>query len=135
MLVYGWPLSHLSGSRINKEARPWAAICLRNCKAKNHIMSSKKKTGWLKSIIDFCGKYNKAIAAFAAVAGVAYTLGYKTASVFKEREIMNIENRHSAELLNLKEEYMDKYYTLREQQFVNIQKDSTDENKSIQRNN
>lgn len=86
------------------------------------------------SIKDFCGRYEKAIAAFAAVAGVAYILGYKTASVFKEREIMAIENRHSVELLNLKEEYMDKYYTLKEQQFIHNQKDSTDGNKNIQRN-
>ena len=98
------------------------------------MSSKKKKPGWIQSIKDFCSKYEKAIAAFAAVAGVAYGLGYKTASVFKEREIMAIENRHSAELLNLKEEYMDKYFTLREQQFINDQKDSTDGNKNIQGN-
>lgn len=99
------------------------------------MSSKKKKPGWIQSIKDFCNKYEKAIAAFAAVAGVAYGLGYKTASLFKEREIMAIENRHSAELLSLKEEYMDKYFTLREQQLVNNKKDSTDENKNIQGNN
>lgn len=99
------------------------------------MSSKKKKSSWIQSIKDFCNKYGKAIAAFASVATVAFGLGYKTASVFKEREIMSIENRHSAELLNLKEEYMDKYYSLREQQFVNIQKDSTDGNKVIQGNN
>lgn len=99
------------------------------------MSSKKKKPSLIQSVKDFCNNYSKAIAAFASVATVAFVLGYKIASVFKEREIMSIENRHSAELLNLKEEYMDKYYSLREQQFVNIQKDSTDGNKVIQGNN
>ena len=95
------------------------------------MSSKKKKTGWCQSIKVFCDKYKKAITALASVATVAYGLGYKTASVFKEREIMNIENHHSAELLNLKDEYMDKYYTLREQLFFNNQKDSLDGNKNL----
>ena len=98
-------------------------------------MASKnnKKTGWLQSIGDFYNTYGKAVWIFAAVASVSYGLGYKTAEVFKEREIMSIENKHSAELLNLKEEYMEKYFSLRERIQIPTPNDSTDESKSIYR--
>lgn len=75
-----------------------------------------KSKGWVHSLVDFSRKYGRAITAIVAVAGCSYTIGYKSAEVFKEREIMGIENQHSKELLKLKEEYMDKYYQLREQQ-------------------
>ena len=95
---------------------------------------STNRTSLIKSITDFTQKYGKAIAAFAAVAGIAYGIGFKHSELLREREIMQIENRHSAELLSLKEEYMEKYYSLREQQLFTIQKDSTDGNKGIQGN-
>lgn len=92
---------------------------------------NKKKTSFLKSVTDFSKKYGQAIAAFAAVAGVAYAIGYKHADLLKEREIMEIENSHSAEILNLKEEYMEKYFQLREQLFMINQNDSKDGNKGL----
>lgn len=94
-----------------------------------------KKVGWLKSIKDFRDKYGKAAGVIITVAGTFYTIGYKTAEVFKERELMQIENKHSEEIQKLKEEYMDKYFSLREQQLMTNPKDSTDGNKSIQGNN
>lgn len=93
-----------------------------------------KKVGCLKSINDFREKYWKAVGVIITIAGTFYTIGYKTAEVFKERELMIIENKHSEEILKLKEEYMEKYYSLREQQLLTNLKDSTDENKIIQKN-
>lgn len=95
---------------------------------------NKKKVSLIKSITDFVQQYGKAITAFAAVAGVAYGIGFKHSDLLKEREIMQIENRHSSEILSLKEEYMEKYFSLREQQII-TPKDSTDGNKNIQRCN
>lgn len=99
-------------------------------------MSSKKKkkTGLWKSITSFLQDYGKALAAFATVAGVAYGIGFKHSDLLREREIMQIENRHSAEMLSLKEEYMEKYFSMREEQLFTASKDSTDGNKNIQRN-
>ena len=98
------------------------------------MSAKKKKTGLIKSITDFVQQCGKAITAFAAVAGVAYGIGFKHSDLLKEREIMRIENRHSADILSLKEEYMEKYFSLREQQII-TPKDSTDGNKNIQRGN
>ncbi|MBO4840188.1 MAG: hypothetical protein J5524_03710 [Bacteroidaceae bacterium] len=95
---------------------------------------NKKKVSLIKSTTDFIQRYGKAIAAFAAVAGVAYGIGFKHSEVLRAREIMQIENKHSAELLSLKEEYMEKYFSLREQQSIINPKDSTDGNKNIQGN-
>lgn len=99
-------------------------------------MSAKrnKKAGWIQSITDFVQKYGKAITAFTAVAGVFYGIGFKHADLLREREIMQIETKHSAELLSLKEEYLERYYSLREQQLLRTPKDSTDENKIVQGN-
>lgn len=99
-------------------------------------MSAKKgnKVGWLKSIKDFREKYGKAAGVLIAVASIFYTAGYKSAEVFKERELTKIENKHSEELLKLKEEYMDRYYSLRDLQSLINLKDSTDGNKNIQGN-
>lgn len=96
-------------------------------------MSSKKvkRVGIVKSIGDFTKRYGKAIAAFAAVAGFAYSIGFKYANLIKEREIMTIENKHSLELLQLKEEYMEKYFQLREQLINNNANDTINETKGI----
>lgn len=96
-------------------------------------MSSKKvkRVGIVKSIGDFTRKYGKAIAAFVAVAGCAYSIGFKYAILIKEREIMTIENKHSLELLQLKEEYMEKYFQLREQLINFNENDTINENKKI----
>lgn len=99
-------------------------------------MSSKKnkRNGWMKSVSDFIQKYWKALTAFATVASVSYGIGFKHSDILREREIMRIENLHSAELLKLKEEYMEKYYSLREQYLSTTSKGSTDGSKNIQRN-
>ncbi len=97
-------------------------------------MSSKKvkQVGIVKSIGDFTRKFGKAIAAFVAVAGFAYSIGFNYANLIKEREIMTIENKHSFELLQLKEEYMEKYFQLIEQMIINTnENDSINENKGI----
>lgn len=95
------------------------------------LTKNKKKTSFIKSIIDFIQKYGKVISAFAAVAGVAYAIGFKHSDILREREILEIENRHSAEILNLKEEYMDKYFQLREKLLMINQNDSKDGNEGL----
>lgn len=92
---------------------------------------NKKKISWIESIKALSDKFGKATGVIVAVAGIFYTIGYKSAEVFKEREIMRIENVNSAELLKLREEYMDKYILLKEQQLSVNPKDSTDGNKGI----
>lgn len=97
-------------------------------------MSTKKvkRVGIVKSIGDFTRKYGKVIAAFAAIASCAFSIGFKYANLIKEREIMTIENKHSLELLQLKEEYMEKYFRLREQQINNTnENDTINENKGL----
>lgn len=94
----------------------------------------RKRIGLTKSITDFIQKYGKAITAFAAVAGVAYGIGFRHSDLLREREIMRIENRHSAEILSLREEYIEKYYSLREQYLLTNHKDPTDGKKDIQSN-
>ena len=97
-----------------------------------HTSKKNKRVGIVKSIGDFTRKYGKAIAAFAAVAGCAYSIGFKYAILIKEREIMTIENKHSLELLQLKEEYMEKYFQLRENLLINNnENDTINENKGL----
>ena len=96
-----------------------------------HTSKKNKRVGIEKSIGDFIRKYGKAIAAFAAVAGYAYSIGFEHAILIKEREIMTIENKHSLDLLQLKEEYMEKYFQLREQLINFNENDTINENKKI----
>lgn len=93
----------------------------------------RKKAGLITATIDFLQKYGRVITSYVVVAGVAYGIGFKHSHLLREREIMRIENQHSAEILNLKEEYMEKYYSLRERIQIPTPNDSTDESKSIYR--
>ena len=49
----------------------------------------------------------------------SFKLGMLYEEVKKNREISNLENQYSKELLRQKEEYMDKYYDLREKKNKN----------------
>ena len=95
------------------------------------MVTVKHNNKWHKSVTDFIKQFGKAIAAFAAVASCFYGIGYKTADLKREREIMKLENQHSLELLNIKEEYMEKYFRFREQQVFINQNDSTNVNKEF----
>ena len=97
-----------------------------------HTSKKNKRVGIVKSIGDFTRKFGKAIAAFATIAGCAYSIGYTYANLIKEREIMTIENKHSMELLQLKEDYMEKYFQLRENLLINNNdNDTINENKGL----
>lgn len=95
------------------------------------MATKKKKTGLIESITELSRRFGKAVTVLVSVAGVSFTIGYKTAEVFKEREIISIENRHSQELLKQKEDYLDKFYELKEQQILINKNDTTDGRKEI----
>lgn len=73
-------------------------------------------------------RYKKVAAILVACITGAFWLGIYYEEVKKDREISQLEDRHSMEILNLKEEYMNKYFDMREK-FLYNDKDSTYENK------
>lgn len=63
---------------------------------------------WIKS------RYGIVLTTMSALCLMSFRAGMYFEKVIKEREITEIENRHSMELLEQKEKYMEKYFDLRE---------------------
>lgn len=88
----------------------------------------KKKMKFVDSFNELYDRYWKAAAILVACISGSFWLGTYYEEVKKEREISEMEDRHSMELLNLKEEYMNKYLDMREKILYNAN-DSTNVNK------
>jgi hypothetical protein len=88
----------------------------------------KKKYKFTESLSSLYDRYWKAGTVLVASITGSFWLGIYYEEVKKDREISEIEDRHSMELLNLKEEYMNKYLDMREKYLVN-ETDSTYGNK------
>ena len=88
----------------------------------------KKKCKFTESLSSLYDRYWKAGTVLVASITGSFWLGTYYEEVKKEREITEMEDRHSMELINMKEEYMNKYLDLREKIFINAN-DSTNGNK------
>ena len=88
----------------------------------------KKKYKFTESLSSVYDKYWKAATVLVASITGSFWLGTYYEEVKKEREITEMEDRHSMELINMKEEYMNKYLDLREKILYNAN-DSTNGNK------
>ncbi len=88
----------------------------------------KKKYKFAESLSSLYDRYWKAGTVLVASITGSFWLGTYYEEVKKEREITEMEDRHSMELINMKEEYMNKYLDLRERIFINAN-DSTNGNK------
>lgn len=88
----------------------------------------KKKYKFAESLSSLYDRYWKAATVLVASITGSFWLGTYYEEVKKEREITEMEDKHSMELLNMKEEYMNKYLDMREKIFVN-NNDSTNGNK------
>ncbi len=88
----------------------------------------KKKNKLTETFSSLYDRYWKPFTILATSITGSFWLGTYYEEVKKEREITEIEDRHSMELLNMKEEYMNKYLDLREKTLYNAN-DSTYGNK------
>lgn len=88
----------------------------------------KKKYRFADTLSSLYDRYWKASTVLVASITGSFWLGTYYEEVKKEREITEMEDRHSMELLNMKEEYMNKYLDLREKILYNAN-DSTNVNK------
>lgn len=79
----------------------------------------KKKSGVITTISELYDKYWKVATIYVASISTAFWLGTYYEEVKKEREITEIENEHSMEILNQKEDYMNKYLDMREKLLTN----------------
>ena len=79
----------------------------------------KKKPSFVDTCSELYDKYWKVAAVFVASISTAFWLGTYSEEVKKNREITEIENEHSMEILNQKEDYMNKYLDMREQLLTN----------------
>lgn len=75
----------------------------------------KKKLGVIATVSELYDKYWKVATIYAVSISTSFWLGTYYEEVKKEREITEIENKHSMEILNQKEDYMNKYLDMREQ--------------------
>jgi len=74
----------------------------------------KKKSGVVSTFSELYDRFWKVVTIFAVSVSASFWLGTYYEEVKKEREITEIENEHSREILNQKEEYMNKYLDMRE---------------------
>ena len=88
----------------------------------------KKKQALIDNFNEFYDRFGKIVAILAACITGSFWLGTYYEEVKKEREISEMEDKHSMELLKMKEEYMNKYLDMREKILVN-ENDSTYGNK------
>lgn len=88
----------------------------------------KKKSGVITTFSELYDKYWKVVTIFAVSVSASFWLGTYYEEVKKEREITEIENKHSMEIINQKEDYMNKYLDMREQLLIN-KNDTTHGNK------
>ena len=88
----------------------------------------KKKYRFADTLSSLYDRYWKTSTVLVASITGSFWLGTYYEEVKKEREITEMEDRHSMELLNMKEEYMNKYLDLREKILYNAN-DSTNVNK------
>lgn len=79
----------------------------------------KKKSGVIATLSELYDKYWKVATIYAVSISTSFWLGTYYEEVKKEREITEIENKHSMEILNQKEDYMNKYLDMREQLLTN----------------
>ena len=90
----------------------------------------KRKSRFTDTVNELYDRYWKVVTILVACITGSFWLGTYYEEVKKEREISEMEDRHSMELLNMKEDYMNKYLDLSEKILVN-ENDSTYENKKI----
>lgn len=97
-----------------------------------------KKLGLIDTCKEFLDRYGKVIAAFAATASVSFYLGVYYETVQKNREITEIESRHSKEILEeitkrqeQKEQNMRDYFEFKEK-YLATQKEENNGKKDIQ---
>ena len=88
----------------------------------------KKKYKFAESLSSLYDRYWKATTVLVASITGSFWLGTYYEEVKKEREITEMEDKHSMELLNMKEEYINKYLDMREKILYNTN-DSTNGNK------
>ena len=88
----------------------------------------KKKHRFADIVNELYDRYWKVVTILVACITGSFWLGTYYEEVKKEREISEMEDRHSMELLNMKEDYMNKYLDMREKILVN-KNDSTYGNK------
>ena len=79
----------------------------------------KKKSELIATCSELYDKYLKVGTFIAVIVSTSFWLGTYYEEVKKEREITEIENKHSMEILNQKEDYMNKYLDMREQLLTN----------------
>lgn len=79
----------------------------------------KKKMKFVESFNELYDRYWKAAAILVACISGSFWLGTYYEEVKKEREISEMEDKHSMELLKMKEEYMNRYLDLREKILFN----------------
>ena len=84
----------------------------------------KKKPRFIDTVNELYDRYWKVVTILVACITGSFWLGTYYEEVKKEREISEMEDKHSMELLNMKEEYLNKYLDLREKILVN-ENDST----------
>lgn len=82
------------------------------------VSRKKKKSGVITTFSELYDKYWKVVAIFAASISGSFYLGTYYEEVKKEREITEIENKHSMEIINQKEDYMNKYLDMREKLLI-----------------
>ncbi len=80
---------------------------------------SKKEKKFFKTFKKLIKEYSIVITTVTSMIVASFKLGMLYEEVKKNREISNLENQYSKELLRQKEEYMDKYYDLREKKNKN----------------
>ena len=93
-------------------------------------MAARKKMNqrYIDTANELYDRYWKIVTILVACITGSFWLGTYYEEVKKEREISEMEDKHSMELLNIKEEYMNKYLDMREKILVN-ENDSTYGNK------
>ncbi len=79
----------------------------------------KKKYKFTDTFNELYDRYRKVVTILVACISGSFWLGTYYEEVKKEREISEMEDKHSMELINMKEEYMNKYLDLREKILVN----------------
>ena len=92
------------------------------------VTRRKKKQKFIETVNELYDRYWKIVTILVACITGSFWLGTYYEEVKKEREISEMEDRHYMELLNMKEEYMNKYLDMREKILVN-ENDSTYGNK------
>lgn len=79
----------------------------------------KKKQKYISTFNELYDRYWKVVTILVACTSGAFWLGTYYEEVKKVKEISEMEDKHSMEILNMKEEYMNKYFDLREKVLEN----------------